>query len=177
MNIYVVPLELKNKSLLDYVVEELSLNFSEKILVDNLQIPIDNARSANRQQYFSTQIIANAMEKSSALNGKVLILTSLDLYVPALTYIFGEAQLNGKHSIISACRLHEEFYSGLSNESLLVERTIKEALHEIGHNFGLKHCSDWDCVMHSSPGIEEVDIKGKFYCKNCQKAIPLKAGK
>ncbi|MGA7837036.1 MAG: archaemetzincin family Zn-dependent metalloprotease [Ignavibacteriaceae bacterium] len=174
MKIYVVPLELKNKSLLEHVVNELSLKFSGKILVDNTQILIDNAHSTGRLQYYSTQIIANAAEKTSYLDGKVLILTSLDLYVPALTYIFGEAQLGGKHSIISACRLHEEFYSGLSNEPLLVERTIKEALHELGHNYGLKHCSDWDCVMHSSPGIEEVDIKGKFYCRECGKTIPLK---
>jgi archaemetzincin len=174
MNIYVVPLELKNKSLLDHVVNELSLKYSGKILIDNLQIPIDNAYSGSRLQYYSTQIIANAVEKSYYLNGKLLILTSLDLYVPALTYIFGEAQLGGKHSIISACRLHEEFYSGLSNENLLIERIIKEALHELGHNFGLKHCNDWDCVMHSSPGIEEVDIKGKFYCRECRKVLPLK---
>lgn len=174
MNIYVVPLELKNKSLLDYVVNELSSKFSGPVIIDNMQIPIDNAYSASRLQFFSTQIIANAAQKTYYLNGKVLILTSLDLYVPALTYIFGEAQLKGKHSIISACRLHEEFYSGLSNEQLLIDRTIKEALHELGHNFGLKHCSNWDCVMHSSPGIEEVDIKGKFYCKECRKVLPLK---
>lgn len=174
MKIYVVPLELKNKSLLDHVVAELSSKLSAEILVDNTIIPFDNAHSTGRLQYYSTQLLANAAQKSSYMDGKVLILTSLDLYVPALTYIFGEAQLGGKHSIVSACRLHEEFYSGMSNESLLIERTIKEALHELGHNFGLKHCDDWDCVMHSSPGIEEVDIKGKFFCRECSKAMPLK---
>jgi archaemetzincin len=174
MSIYIIPLELKNKSLLDYVVDELSEKFSTKILVDFLEIPIENAHSHDRSQYYSTQIIANSIDLTIQLEGKVLILTSLDLFVPALTYIFGEAQLGGKHSIISACRLHEEFYSGTSNETLLIERTLKEVFHELGHNFGLKHCTDWDCVMHSSPGIEEVDIKGKYYCKNCSKAIPLK---
>jgi archaemetzincin len=174
MNIYIIPLELKNKSLLDYVVNELSEKFLVKILVTSLEIPIENAHSPDRSQYYSTQIIANSMELTFQLDGKVLILTSLDLFVPALTYIFGEAQLGGKHSIVSACRLHEEFYSGMSNEILLIERTLKEVFHELGHNFGLKHCMNWDCVMHSSPGIEEVDIKGKFYCKNCRKAIPLK---
>jgi archaemetzincin len=174
MNIYIIPLELKNKTLLDYVVDELSKRYSSKILVDILEIPVENAHSANRSQYYSTQIIANSVDRTFHLEGKVLILTSLDLFIPALTYIFGEAQLGGKHSIVSACRLHEEFYSGITNESLLIERTIKEVFHELGHNFGLKHCADWDCVMHSSPGIEEVDIKGKFYCRNCSKVIPLK---
>ena len=174
MNIYIIPIELKNKSLLDYTVDELSAKFSSEILVEHLEIPIENAHFQNRSQYYSTQIIANSIDLTLYLNGKVLIFTSLDLFVPALTYIFGEAQLGGKHSIVSACRLHEEFYSGVTNEALLMERTLKEVFHELGHNFGLKHCTDWDCVMHSSPGIEEVDIKGKFYCRNCSKAIPLK---
>lgn len=174
MKIHIVPLELKNLLLLDFVAKELTMKFSADIIVDSLKIPFENAHSINRLQYYSTQVIANASEKSSELEGKVIILTSLDLYVPALTYIFGEAQLDGKHSIVSACRLHEEFYSGITNEELLLERTIKEVLHELGHNFGLKHCNDWDCVMHSSPGIEEVDIKGKFYCKSCRKSLPLK---
>ncbi|HKI79028.1 MAG TPA: archaemetzincin family Zn-dependent metalloprotease [Ignavibacteriaceae bacterium] len=174
MNIYIIPLELKNRTLLDSVFNELMTKFSAEIFIDYMQIPYENAHTDNRRQYYSTQIISNAINKLQHLNGKILLLTSLDLYVPALTYIFGEAQLGGKHSIVSACRLHEEFYSGLSNETLLIERTIKEALHELGHNFGLKHCDDWDCVMHSSPGIEEVDIKGKYYCRECSKAMPLK---
>ena len=174
MNIYIIPLELKNKALLDHAVNELSQSFASDIFIEILNIPIENAHSASRSQYYSTQIIANTAELTPHIDGKVLILTSLDLFVPALTYIFGEAQLGGKHSIVSACRLHEEFYSGQTNEALLIERTNKEILHELGHNFGLKHCSDWDCVMHSSPGIEEVDIKGKYFCKSCRKVVPLK---
>ena len=48
---------------------------------------------------------------------------------------------------------------------------MKEVLHELGHCYGLIHCIDWDCVMHSSQGIEEVDIKGEFYCRNCARHI------
>ena len=113
------------------------------------------------------KIIAEIIKVTDEYNGKVLVITDVDIFVPALTFIFGEAQLNGKHSILSVCRLHEEFYSGVSNENLLLTRTIKEALHELGHNYGLRHCIDWDCVMHSSNGIEEVDIKGNTFCKKC----------
>jgi archaemetzincin len=102
------------------------------------------------------------------INGKILMLTELDIYVPVLTFLFGEAQLNGKISIVSVCRLHEEFYSGITNNELLFERTEKEVLHELGHNYGLIHCRDWDCVMHSSNSVEEVDIKGHTYCNNCR---------
>ena len=84
-----------------------------------------------------------------------------------MTFVFGEAQLNGKHSIVSICRFYEEFYSGKTNYNLLLKRVSKEVFHELGHNFGLKHCPNWDCVMHASLSIEEVDIKGDQYCKDC----------
>ena len=67
--------------------------------------------------------------------------------------------------------MHELFYSGIANKNLLLERTIKEALHELGHNYGLRHCIDWDCVMHASNGIEEVDIKEITYCNKCKTKV------
>jgi archaemetzincin len=137
----------------------------------NLDININETYSKEREQYFSTQVIAEALKRTGELKGKVVILTDVDLYIPVLTFVFGEAQLNGKHSVISVCRLHEEFYSERTDETLLKERTLKEILHELGHNFGLKHCVNWDCVMHSSTSIEEVDIKGNSYCNNCRSKI------
>ena len=174
MKLFLAKLNLKNTSLFNLALQDIPKYFNIDVEETELEISVDNAFSADRSQYYSTQIIANTIEASEKLDGKILIITSYDIYVPALTYIFGEAQLNGKHSIVSVCRLHEEFYSGLTNENLLKERTMKEIYHELGHNFGLKHCSNWDCVMHSSPGIEEVDIKGKFYCKKCSNLLPLK---
>ena len=171
MSIYLVPVKFSNTALLSSVVEELFHKFKDDVKAINIDLNIDESYSKERAQYFSTQIIAEAIKKTNGLNGKILILTEADLYIPVLTYVFGEAQLNGKHSIVSVCRLHEEFYSERTDENLLKERTMKEILHELGHNFGLKHCTDWDCVMHSSTSIEEVDIKGNYYCKKCEGKI------
>ncbi|MFA6599206.1 MAG: archaemetzincin family Zn-dependent metalloprotease [Ignavibacteriaceae bacterium] len=167
MDIFIAPLKFYSAVLLQNLVAELSKRFSSRIHVINIKMDIDDFFSVERGQYFSTQIIAEAMKLTDEFNGKIILLTDVDLFVPVLTFVFGEAQLNGKHSILSVCRLHEEFYSGISNENLLFERTIKEALHELGHCYGLRHCIDWDCVMHSSPGIEEVDIKGNSFCRKC----------
>lgn len=169
--INIVPLKFSNSTLLQTVIKELGKRFRSDVILFPLDLNIDNAYSQERNQYFSSQIIADLTEKTKSVKGKVLAITEFDLYVPVLTFIFGEAQLNGKHSLVSVCRLHEEFYSGMSNDNLLFERTIKEILHEIGHNFGLRHCVDWDCVMHSSQGIEEVDIKGSSYCRSCVKSV------
>lgn len=171
MDIFIAPLKFYSNLLLQNLLAELAKRFSSQIHGINLKINIDDFFSIDRKQYFSTQIIAETIKLTNEFDGKIILLTDVDIFVPALTFIFGEAQLNGKHSILSVCRLHEEFYSGISNEQLLLERTIKEVLHELGHNHGLRHCIDWDCVMHASHGIEEVDIKGNTYCRKCVSMI------
>jgi len=171
MDIFIAPVKFYSSVLLQNLVNELSKRFTSKIHIVDLKINLDDFFSVDRKQYFSTQIIAEAIKLTDKFNGKIILLTDVDIFVPVLTFIFGEAQLNGKHSILSVCRLHEEFYSGITNQKLLLERTIKEALHELGHCYGLRHCVDWDCVMHSSPGIEEVDIKGSTFCRNCVSQI------
>jgi archaemetzincin len=169
--INIVPVKFSNNSFLKKIIKELNRHFRSEISLLALNLNVDETYSEDRGQFFSSQIISLTTPLTQTVTGKVLLLTEVDLFVPVLTFVFGEAQLNGKHSVVSVCRLHEEFYSGISNDELLFQRTMKEILHELGHCFGLFHCIDWDCVMHSSQGIEEVDIKGNFYCKTCAGSI------
>jgi archaemetzincin len=171
MDLYIAPVFFSNNELLDYLIKYLESYFRKP--VKRLTINIDSGKlySAERRQYYSTGFLEQAILQTDYVSGKILMITELDIYVPVLTFLFGEAQLDGKHSIVSVCRLHEEFYSGTSNFDLLLERTTKEVLHEFGHNFGMIHCPDWDCVMHSSNSVEEVDIKGSEYCKNCHSIL------
>ena len=173
MKINLVPLKFSNKAYLKKLIEELRRIFPVNIETIDVDIDLSRSYSSERKQYYSTKIIESAIGKTDFIEGKILIVTEMDLYVPVLTFVFGEAQLNGKHSILSACRLHEEFYTGITNDKLFLERLKKEALHELGHNFGLLHCLDWDCVMHSSNSIEEVDIKGSFYCRHCHSDLGI----
>ncbi len=170
-DICIAPVNISNKDLLQRVILELRKILLVEINIVDLKIDLRKAYSPDRRQYYSTQIIAESLKHTDYLKGKVVILVEFDLYIPVFTYVFGEAQLNGKHSIVSMCRLHEEFYTGRTDEELLFERTVKEILHELGHNFGLLHCSSWDCVMHASAEIEEVDIKGRVYCKDCRRTL------
>lgn len=169
--INIVPVKFSNNSFLKKIIKELNRHFRSEISILSLDLEVEEAYSEDRGQFFSSQIISLSAPFTENVSGKVLLITEADLYVPVLTFVFGEAQLNGKHSVVSVCRLHEEFYSGISDDELLFQRTIKEILHELGHCFGLLHCIDWDCVMHSSQGIEEVDIKGNFYCKVCARSV------
>lgn len=174
MNFFIAPIEFSNVSILNSIIKSISGIFKDKVSVISLPVNTRAAFSKDRGQYFSTQLIADALNLTNAYDGKVLMLVEFDLFVPVFTYVFGEAQLNGKHSIVSVCRLHEEFYSGKTNDRIFLERTIKEILHELGHNMGLIHCRNWDCVMHSSQGVEEIDIKGRFYCQDCMDILSYK---
>lgn len=173
-SINIAPLNFSNEALLEKIIEKLSEIFEWDIKKINLALDPDSSLNKERNQYYSTQIIADAIKVTGDITGKIVLLCDFDLFVPVFTFIFGEAQLNGKHSTVSLCRLHEEFYSGITDDALLYDRAVKEILHELGHTFGLIHCKNWDCVMRPSLTVEEIDIKGGGYCSSCAHAIPLK---
>ena len=118
------------------------------------------AYDAQRQQYYSTAILQR-LERAADPDARMLGVTPCDLYVPVLTFVFGEAQLDGNCAVVSTARLGEEFYGLPPREELLRERLVKEAAHELGHTFGLRHCRDWRCVMTSSHAVERLDVKGR----------------
>jgi len=124
-----------------------------------------------RNQYNSTAVISAALERFRDASGKILCVTDVDLFVPVLTFVFGEAQLQGTVAVVSTFRLNETLYGLPENPRLLEERLIKESVHELGHTFGLIHCRDYNCVMHSSTSVEEIDVKGVEFCEACKKRM------
>lgn len=173
MSLTILPLKFTNLQLLEELKLRLSFHF-DSIKVEIPEIDVEETYNVQRQQYYSTKIIETVKKMSNASEDYNLIITEMDLFVPVLTHIYGEAELRGRYSIVSTCRLHEEFYTSERNAELLLERTYKEIMHELGHNFGLLHCKDWQCVMHSSSGIEEVDLKNSLYCDICKSNIVSK---
>lgn len=128
------------------------------------------AHDRMRNQHHSTAIL-QAMQPLAEPGVRLLAVTSLDLYVPVLTFVFGEAQLNGSCAVVSLHRLREEFYGLPAREELMRERLVKEAVHELGHTYGLLHCDDWRCVMTSSHAVERLDVKGAAFCILCGRAV------
>ncbi len=133
-----------------------------------LDVDLAPAFAPDRGQYHATLILAALLRHLPDERSKILGITSVDLYIPVLTFVFGQAQLDGPGAVVSTFRLRNEFYGLLPNEGLLVERTIKEAVHELGHGFGLVHCPEPACVMHASSYVEEVDTKPAEFCSRCQ---------
>ena len=126
------------------------------------------AFNLTRQQYHSTQILSLLTKRVRPNNSRILGITLFDLYIPILTFVFGEAQLRGTCAIVSAHRLHQEFYGLPADPALLSDRLLKEAVHELGHTLALSHCEDYQCVMSPSHGVELIDLKTSHFCKACR---------
>ncbi len=168
-SILIAAITPADRRLLGNLVAPLEEIFSIPVSV-GLKHPLDASFSFNvsRNQFSSTMIISELLEMYEDFDGRVLGVTSGDLFVPVLTYVFGEAQLEGKAAVVSYHRLREEFYGLQPNEGLLEVRLLKEAIHELGHTFGLLHCNNYLCVMHSSTVVEEIDLKTDKLCSECR---------
>jgi len=127
------------------------------------------AYDSRRNQYHSTRILALLEKRIQTLPvDKLLGVASFDLYVPSMNFVFGEARLPGRVGLISTCRLKPQ---SRDDTSLFHDRVVKEAVHEIGHMIGLKHCSDAGCVMHFSERLADTDLKSASLCRNCQSQL------
>jgi archaemetzincin len=100
-------------------------------------------------------------------------IVSSDLFIPILTFVFGEAQLHGACALVSTFRLRQEFYGLPADLELLKERLLKESAHELGHTLGIAHCDDYNCVMAPSHGIEWIDLKKRSFCPLCRMRMRL----
>ena len=120
-----------------------------------------------RRQHRSVEIMKAVARSVPPGAARVLALTGHDLCIPLLTFLFGQAQLDGVIALVSICRLRQEFYGFPPDPDLLRERLIKEMLHELGHTFGLTHCSRTECSMSLSTHVEAVDAKSAGWCAQC----------
>ena len=120
-----------------------------------------------RRQYFSTLILEKLAAAAPSRAVKVLGITTEDLFIPILTHVYGEAQLGGKTCIISTCRLAEETPTSRPGNPFH-QRVVKEAIHELGHTFKLRHCPERNCVMHYCRSITDVDRKTDQLCRHCR---------
>ena len=122
---------------------------------------------AERQQYHSSELLAFMQTLVGPETWRLLAITERDLYIPILTFVFGEAQVGGPCAVVSSHRLSQEFYGLQPDRDLLRERLLKESVHEIGHTLQLTHCDDYRCAMASSHAVEWIDLKDPNLCPNC----------
>jgi archaemetzincin len=132
-------------------------------VLEDLSFALDQ----NRQQYNSTLILGQLSANAPSRAAKVLAVTQVDLFIPILTHVYGEAQLGGIASIVSTFRLNEGG-SAVNIPQKYIDRIVKEAIHELGHTFNLRHCPEEACIMHYCRNEEDVDRKSDQLCRYCK---------
>jgi archaemetzincin len=166
--IYVAPLHRPADGAVSHILRRLPGIFGIPAETIAPRIDLRGAFNSARRQYQSAVILAELLGRLPSPDAKLIAVTDVDLYIPVLTFVFGEAQLKGAVAVASSHRLHNSFYGLPEDDGLFLSRLEKEVVHELGHTFNLKHCENYSCVMHSSTYVEDIDLKKPEFCGECR---------
>ena len=165
--ITLIPINNADPEITDFLAFSLGEIFQAHCTVQPETLAIKRYFSKDRQQYHSTKILADLLPFAKGHRNHILGIVDVDIYIPVLTYIFGEAQLGRQCALISVYRLRQQFYGLAEDKLLFFQRCEKEAVHELGHTLGLIHCPNFECVMHYGRTIDDIDLKRNIFCPDC----------
>ena len=167
-----VPIGDPDMGVVESVIAPLQHAIDAPCAIDEACLDPSVAYHPERDQYHSSELIATLEPIDDGVS-HILGVTPVDLYIPILTYVFGEAQLSGRIAVVSYYRLRQSFYGLPTDPELLRDRLLKESLHELGHTCGLHHCPDYECVMASAFSVERIDIRKRDYCVGCRARVAI----
>jgi archaemetzincin len=127
----------------------------------------EDAWDPRRRQHASSRVLSFLARRAPEGASRVLGVTDADLFIPVLTFVFGEAQLGGRVAVVSTARL--------GHGPRLPQRLATECVHELGHTYGLTHCATPRCAMARSTSLVDVDGKDPKLCPQCR-ALYLETG-
>lgn len=171
--IHLVSIGENEPAVLESLRRALADEFRTDCVVTPHKVDPMEAFHPERQQFHSTELLTALHHANHSRNAVRLGVASVDLYIPILTFVFGEAQVGGQSAVVSSFRLRQEFYGLPPDKNLMVDRLIKESVHELGHTQSLIHCDDYRCVMAASHSVEWIDVKQRSFCDPCRRRAGL----
>jgi archaemetzincin len=171
--IVLIPIGNVDKAILEALLRPLEEGFGQRTQIgDSIALPRESW-NRHQGQHLASLLLAK-LPSLPHLGDRVLGVVDVDIFAPGLNFVFGEANISERRALISLQRLRQEFYGLPRDENLFRERVLKEAVHELGHTYGLKHCFNPTCVMHFSNSLHDTDLKGWNFCPICQRKIDKK---
>ena len=161
------------KDFLEKIAKDVAHEFRYTVYIEESHIEISEFYNPSRRQYDGNKLLKEIDSISSSEFLKKVGLFRVDLFIPILTYIFGQATFKGSAGIASLYRLKNERYGMKKDEALLLNRFRKVVIHELGHTRGLIHCLIPTCVMNSSTYVEDIDQKSHHLCIQCRTKIGM----
>ena len=159
------------KGFLEWVARDVEQEFMLPVKTKAEYLDLSDFFDPSRRQYNGNALLKKIDTSFASEAVTTIGLFNVDLFIPILTYIFGQAYLNGRAGVVSMFRMSNERYGLKMDDHILLDRFRKEIIHELGHTFGLIHCYEPDCVMHASTYAEDLDQKGHKLCKQCRSTL------
>ena len=167
MDIALLPVGEIDPNVLDMLKEDLPEILQKEVRIEKGLIEPQYAFNSKRNQFLSTAILKVLLEQKDLQRyERIFGVVDHDLYVPELNFVFGEA--SPRAAVISLTRLRETYHGRPKNPSLFRRRMLTEAVHELGHTYGLGHCRNAACVMFFSNRLADTDRKGPGFCQECK---------
>ncbi len=169
--IVLAPIGPVPSDLLSWLAERLEEAFGRRVVVaETLPLPA-TGYDPRRRQYRGDALIGVLRTLPYPTAERILGLTDADCYAPGLNFIFGQATADGREAFVALSRLRQSFYNLPEDPTLFRRRALTEAVHELGHTWGLPHCPDPHCVMHFSNTLHDTDVKGADFCLRCRRRL------
>lgn len=168
MTIGIVPVGPVDAQVVKHLTNAVRDVFRQPVRVDGPLDEPDYAYDARRGQFLASAVLDRINESRLPDEERVLGVADVDLFVPELNFVFGVADPVERVAVISLARLRPEFYGHRPDRALFLDRAVKEAVHELGHTYGLQHCPDPECIMHFSNSILDTDRKQIAFCPRCR---------
>ncbi len=165
--VHLLPVGTIDISLLEFLCAEIPRSLPVACKIFPFEFNPAVAYHTERQQFHSSEILQQMQGLIQPSDWRILAVADVDLYIPILKYVFGEAQIGGPCAVVSVYRLRQEFYGLERDDGLLRQRLLKESVHELGHTVDLSHCQDYRCVMASSHAVEWIDLRESALCDAC----------
>ena len=161
------------KEVMEEIEEQVKLVFHCPVTIKTGLNHLSHAYNSQRNQYLASTLLESLSTDKKGDDEKIIGIVEVDLYCSHLSYIFGEADFNSSTAIMSLYRLRQEYYGLPADRGIFITRACKETIHELGHIFGLQHCSNLTCVMHYSNSLADTDWKEIYFCEKCRPKLRI----
>jgi archaemetzincin len=174
MNLIVTDIDVGDETLLEEASEEAGKIFLREMDAlkrkvesagrDSAVRALESSYDPERRQHRATDLLDHFLHRKE--RGSIVIyVTTADIYTGKLNFIFGLALPRRRAGLVSTNRLSSD------DRPLLIDRLVKEIVHETGHILGLEHCPNPECVMHFSNTLAHTDRKNRELCPRCAKRL------
>ncbi len=173
ITVAIQPLHFQDKQMIQCLKENIEkyYHFRVMILPDH-GLP-EEAYYVPRNRYKAATLIKWLLQNKPVNADYIIGITANDISAKKEDMedfgIMGLGYRPGKSCIVSTFRIRS------ADQKLFRGRLAKIALHEIGHNLGLDHCTNAeDCMMHAAEAsIHQIDKEKLDLCGSCKKKIHM----